>query len=253
MTFFILLRRAVVLRFHLSKYRNLLDKNKKICIDNDLLSAFMQIGKYNYGARSLESIIKMSNLNNARSYTKSNLPSNDLLNIHIDFKQFEKLMKENKIFPPDLIEPMAQEIHERWLAIEIEKGSDKPSMLPWNQLSDEYKNSNREQALDNLQKLKIYNYRVVSVYETEKSITQFSEETIEAMAENEHERWMNEKLRKGWTYGKVRNDTLKKHPLLLPWKELDNATKELDRNAVRVIPELLKNTGYAIEKIEEKE
>ena len=66
------------------------------------------------------------------------------------------------------------------------------------------------------------------------------------MAKMEHDRWMNEKIAKGWVYGKKRNDELKIHDCLLNWNELDEKTKDLDRNTVSIIPELLTKVGFAV-------
>ncbi|MCS6958407.1 MAG: RyR domain-containing protein, partial [Aquificaceae bacterium] len=51
---------------------------------------------------------------------------------------------------------------------------------------------------------------------------------IEAMAEELHNLWMEEKLSQGWTYGPVRDNEKKTHPNLVPYEELPEDVKELD-------------------------
>lgn len=38
------------------------------------------------------------------------------------------------------------------------------------------------------------------------------------LAEHAHETWAETKMHAGWSYGKVRNDSMKKHPMLVPYK-----------------------------------
>ncbi len=56
------------------------------------------------------------------------------------------------------------------------------------------------------------------------------------MAKQEHERFMDEKIRTD----------------LLPWVELPDEIKEYDRNAVRVIPEFMAMAGLEIYRMKSK-
>jgi hypothetical protein len=239
------LRRAIVLRTLLKHYPNLIDGNKKIHIDHDLLSALLIIPEFKYGTRSLKAIVEMSDLYSARSFKKSNLPSDELLSLHIDINEFKKQMKDS-YFPQEVIEKIAEEIHIQWYDGEIKRGSNKPSMLEWDKLSEDHQDSNRLQAMDILKKLRHLGYTIMRLDKSTNCIKKFSEKEIELLAEKEHERWMNEKISKGWTYGPKRYDNLKIHDCLLPWSQLDEKTKDLDRNTVKIIPNLLNNVGFGM-------
>lgn len=73
-------------------------------------------------------------------------------------------------------------------------------------------------------------------------------ELTEAIAENTHEVWSQNRLNEGWTYGPERDDDKLKHPDLLPYSDLPEGEKEYDRatamNAIKLIVKL----GYKIEK-----
>ncbi len=58
------------------------------------------------------------------------------------------------------------------------------------------------------------------------------------MARMEHERWVAEKLLAGFRPG-ARDNAAKTSPYLVPWDELDEKVREIDRQAVREIPDLL--------------
>jgi hypothetical protein len=51
----------------------------------------------------------------------------------------------------------------------------------------------------------------------------------ERLAENTHELWAQERINQGWTYGPERNDQKKQHPGLIPYNQLTEEEKDLDR------------------------
>jgi len=51
---------------------------------------------------------------------------------------------------------------------------------------------------------------------------------------HQHERWMQERLAAGWTYGPVREDHAKKNPLLIPFEELPPFEKAKDALIVAI-------------------
>ena len=44
------------------------------------------------------------------------------------------------------------------------------------------------------------------------------EELVEEMSKNVHDVWSQTRISQGWTYGEQRDDTLKKHPCLIPYE-----------------------------------
>ncbi len=78
-------------------------------------------------------------------------------------------------------------------------------------------------------------------------------ETIESLAELNHQLYCEMMSRKGYAYGSVRDDNKKKHPYLVQFSELPDEVKESNRNAVKQLPEKLEKIGYVIsEKTSEK-
>jgi hypothetical protein len=55
---------------------------------------------------------------------------------------------------------------------------------------------------------------------------------IEALARNNHEVWARARIDEGWKYGPERNDARKEHPGLVPYEQLSEAEKEIDRGTV---------------------
>lgn len=69
---------------------------------------------------------------------------------------------------------------------------------------------------------------------------------VELMAEAEHRGWEESRRIEGWSYWRSRNNPARRHPLLRPYKELSEANKKLDRDAIREYPAHAGFIGYRI-------
>lgn len=49
---------------------------------------------------------------------------------------------------------------------------------------------------------------------------------VNKLAKNSHEVWAAERVDQGWTFGAVRDDARRLHPLLVPWSRLDTEAKQ---------------------------
>lgn len=74
------------------------------------------------------------------------------------------------------------------------------------------------------------------------------EELQEAIAENAHDVWAEARIKEGWSYGKERDDTNKKHPDLVPYTALPDSEKEYDRIMAFNTIKLVKKLGFDIVK-----
>jgi hypothetical protein len=73
-----------------------------------------------------------------------------------------------------------------------------------------------------------------------------SDHEIELLAEMEHRRWWAERSLDGWKFAKNRNDSLKEHPNMVPYDQLDSASKDNDRNNVRKMLKIQKGEDQII-------
>lgn len=64
-------------------------------------------------------------------------------------------------------------------------------------------------------------------------------ELLEKLARAAHEAFCEGKRRDGWTYGPVRDNAKKVHPLLKDYAEIDETYKAVNRSSVRNIPRKL--------------
>lgn len=68
------------------------------------------------------------------------------------------------------------------------------------------------------------------------------------MSKNVHDVWSQTRISQGWTYGEQRDDTLKKHPCLIPYEELPDSEKEYDRNTSIGTLKLILKLGFKIQR-----
>jgi hypothetical protein len=248
------IRRAIILRVLLKNHKNLIDNNGKIYIDGNVLRALLIIPKYKHGNRSLGSIIEMSMLADKNRYDRSSLPPKDQLDLHVDGKIFSELL-DRDLFFAKLGEELAKEIHKNYLnkrKVSV-NGNEKltPSLLPWENLSEELKESNRHQAQNVLLKLLQVQcfYKRKDKIDHSSDLFKFNSEEIELLAEMEHKRWNSDKIKQGWKYGIERDDEKKIHNSILSWRRLSENLKDFDRSTVKAIPEIFHNIGFEIYRI----
>jgi hypothetical protein len=120
------------------------------------------------------------------------------------------------------------------------------SIAEWDKLPEYQKESNRQQADHIFDKLHRVGCTAHKVTNREIVLIEFTEEEIEIMAEMEHARWNDERLRNGWKLGERRDVTKKASPYLVPWPKLPADMKEWDRHTVRKIPEYLAKVGLEV-------
>lgn len=84
-------------------------------------------------------------------------------------------------------------------------------------------------------------------------LTEDLDDLREAIAENAHEIWAENRIAEGWSYGPQRNDQLKQTPDMVPYSQLPESEKDYDREMAMKTIKLLKKLGYDLIKREETE
>jgi ppGpp synthetase/RelA/SpoT-type nucleotidyltranferase len=143
---------------------------------------------------------------------------------------------------------MAKAIHIRY--VESNKTDLPAKMQPWNKLEETYKKSSRQQAAYASQVLQAVGICARKVAGQPATFGDFTPEELDRMAELEHGRWNVERLRDGWRLGPRDNDK-RLHPCLLPWKDLPEAIREIDRKAILAFPQWLAAAGFELTRTEE--
>jgi hypothetical protein len=228
------IRRALFIR---SQFK--VKEGKRLRLDSGVLRALLEIPYYKSGARSLEFLCQHLQQNTTGTPSRSNLPGQQLLNMHVDANEFWKICESDMEFAP-AANQLAQGLHEDWLkTLTKEQRDTNPLAVPWDELDADTRRSNYAQAARIPVVVAIAGLRVVRgdplPPEEEACARKELQAHAEVLAEAEHNLWMVERMLAGWRYAKLpRKDPVKKlHPLLIPYAQLPSLEKDKDRRVVK--------------------
>jgi TrkA-N domain/RyR domain len=145
-------------------------------------------------------------------------------------------------------ETLAQAIHADYARRRREQGAspDDPALAVWEVLPEALRASNRAQAADLGNKLRTVGCELVPATDWDPPPLPFTEAEVEHLADLEHQRWEAERRQDGWHLAPVRDPVRKLSPYLVPWEDLPEEIKDLDRDAIRALPTFLARAGFAI-------
>ncbi len=149
-------------------------------------------------------------------------------------------------------ELLAQAVHQEYVRHQrrqgISPGPDRPAVPFWETLGEDHRAASRAQAEDFKRKLALVGRKAVHVPDGLIELASFTDEELERLARDEHDRWCVERKRQGWTYGTPRCNEKKRHPNLVPWEDprLDEKARDIDRMAIRRLPSILAMADYQV-------
>lgn len=128
--------------------------------------------------------------------------------------------------------------------IALEKASalrSKPTFKSWDSLSEEQRDSNRSQTDHFSIKIRAAGLCPASL-DALSWMTWCDNNPMELdnLARVEHERWAAHLWLAGWNYGTIRDDSRKIHDNFVPYDELDEGTKDYDKDACRNLGDYLR-------------
>jgi hypothetical protein len=149
---------------------------------------------------------------------------------------------------PDMLlqdrhDALARSIHDFYLEGRFAEGERigvRASMQEWENLPESFRDDNRLVADCYQLKLRDIGARLVEGSGPSLLLTP---DELEELSRAEHDRWMAAKLVQGWTFGAVRDDAKRLHPDIIPYDDLSEAIKDLDREQVRIMARLLGASG----------
>lgn len=124
-------------------------------------------------------------------------------------------------------------------------------IYPLEQFKDAWNDSKNYLVTITSNSMKTYTPKPIDLSDVE--LTEDLNELREAIAENAHEIWAENRQAEGWTYGPQRDDQLKQTPDMVPYSQLPEGEKEYDREMAMKTIKLLKKLGYDLIKREETE
>jgi hypothetical protein len=244
-----LIRRAIMLRRAIEKHAPhlLCPETKRAAISPNLVRAFLLAEKYIHGARSLESLVSMSDLARARFFGPAQLPSAELMLMHVS-KDFLHLYGELQLKAED-VEYLSEACHDAYRERRRAEGvAEIDAMLQrFADLTEETKESNRQSVRASLVHLAAHGYQL-RCCQGGSARFKLPEEDRAEFCYHEHDRWLREKLMMGWTYADTKNGALQLNPGIREFDDLPEKEQVYDQLPVTTILRELAGLGYALEK-----
>jgi hypothetical protein len=164
-------------------------------------------------------------------------------------KNFVKMIKPES----DQTEKFAIDIHKAYVELitdeyknnpdELKKKRESGELNEWNDLNEDFRESNRQQAVHIFFKLRACGFEVAGLEDPRPAIVEFENELLDALAIMEHDRWVAERKVNNWKYGEVTDKPNRISNNIVDWDQLTDEIKKYDYNTVKMIPELLKRVG----------
>lgn len=241
-----IIRRAMLLRSLIErKVPHLINENREAQIDNGVLRALLKIRRYKHESRSMEAILEMSILTNAKKWEQSSLPSKEQLKLHVDEEQFLRHLMHDAFYS-EKIEELSIAIHNNYLSLNKEKVENSELLVPWNKLNEDVKNYYREQVKSIPNSLLKINYDLVSVNEKLEAI-EFTQREVEILAKTKHDQWYNYKKKLNFKAGEAKYK--KDDPNLVCFEKLSKEKKEETYEMIKIWPEILAKSNFKLEKL----
>jgi hypothetical protein len=257
------IRRAIMLRKNIEKHAaRLVDRETgHLAMDAALIRAFLTAEQYIHGARSIESVVSMSNLAHAHHFGAAELPSGDLLRLHVS-DDFLKA-SDDVYLGLEEIETLAKEAHEGWrearrvqgvvYGADRDPGANPPThnlMVEFDGLPEHKKESNRMTARSTLAALASAGYRLRRAGSGATEAPALHQAAIRDLIRAEHDRWLREVLQAGWAWGPKANPELQLNHNIVPFDQLGPSEMPLDEVAIQAVVGKLRDLGYTLVKEE---
>jgi hypothetical protein len=220
-----------------------------VCIDDEAIALVSALKLYKDTEQyKIPIVVKMSREAGLATLLKEDKVAMGLEYIH-SFGLLDRTCNFDALLG-GIYEIIARAIHEDYIHENEQKGetcSTNASMVNWNILPEELKESNRSQAAHIEVKLASINCRLQHYTEWTNDYFIFKPEEINKLAKMEHERWCAEKTLHGWTYKPgPKNKKKKTNPLLITWEALDEEIKKTNINTIKKLPSILTRAGFQI-------
>jgi TrkA-N domain len=149
----------------------------------------------------------------------------------------------NTPLDPVFHESVARSLHNQYRAEQRQhKRPDDPALAPWERLPPTLQRSNLLAVEDIPNKLHMVGKRLLEG--GSRLVLDAAE--LELLAEMEHGRFNYERLSAGWELGEGRHVSRLISPYLKPWSDLDEQTRQWDRDAVCAIDSALSEAGWGV-------
>lgn len=255
------IRRACLLRSTIERNRSaLLSPSRGLSIGAGVLHALLHVDSYEHGARSLESIVAMCDLDGASHFGASALPSRELLRLHVSDDFLDLVATgDAKELAPDQLEAMARGGHAGFRTAKAKQGyrygpkqSDEPGnrthpdLTDWEKLSDAGRRDNRDPVPRRWGVLQELGYSIVP--SAPAALCKVDAKDLGVLVEREHQIWLRAKWTHGFALANRVDRALCLHTDMRPLASLPAAQQDLNHAIIHGMVEGLARAGWCLVK-----
>jgi hypothetical protein len=167
----------------------------------------------------------------------------------VDYGSFHTLCQSHQDLSHDTLDRLAEAIHEVWRHGLTESQKPNENDKPFGQLALDVQESNRAAAERIPRVLALAGLELAdgtAAANQETAVKAHIERHVDALAEGEHDGFMDERRNSGWRYAQIRDDAKRLHNCLRPYPELSRSDQEKDRKQVRSYPAFARLAGCRI-------
>ncbi|NLM30368.1 MAG: hypothetical protein GX216_08090 [Methanomicrobiales archaeon] len=159
---------------------------------------------------------------------------------------------EGKRYASEIPELLAEATHRDYLKREYGRGitaEENPSVVPWEDLSEDARDQNRAQAKSLIGDLREHGYRILPMRDWDEPYLEFDRDDpmILTLAIREHERYVRMKKEQGYRWGPEDDPERKINKTLVDWADLPDEEREKDIQTILELPGRLARVYFKIE------
>jgi voltage-gated potassium channel Kch len=213
-----------------------------VCFDNDTLTIATALNLLDQSAGRFPGVARVSEKSEGIACMIERAHSR-----YADAATFRPVVLAHRAVQADLVlegirGQVARQIHETYRG----SATDGPYAVPWASLTDEGRQRNTRHAASISDQLESVGYRLGPLIDWGEPLPEFAPDEVEVMSKLEHQRWVAERLDAGWRHAAARDDDARLHPDLVPWDDLPDERREINRRLVRMRPSMLAAVGIQV-------
>jgi len=153
----------------------------------------------------------------------------------------------------DFDDARAKQFHEAYCAMDDQKCNSVSGSIPadfnksWETVPETIRNANRKTADHFEVKLRAVGCQIVGKSDCDP--VRLNPDEVEILAKMEHDRWWADRSLDGWRCGSQRDNKLKIHPDMVPYEQLLDEKKQLDRDSVIQMIHFLEQDGQILTRV----
>jgi len=212
----------------------------RLNVDEGVLRALLEIPRYQSAGRSVQVLCQSLRDNSAGRPSRSGLPGYELLNMHVDAREFWEIAERHRPYWA-MAQELAPAMHEAYRLRIRGNEKKKHQDVEFAKLDVEFQAANLGQAARIPEILRMVGLELVrgprvlvkklvaSRTKSDLKLARLLRANTEVLAEAEHNGWMVERMLRGWRYARIRDDAEKRHDCLVPYSQLPDTIKGYDR------------------------